>query len=276
MNEPEEKTVKDFSDLFTEDPVPTPVQKTIPDNTGFTNTEDYLISHAPDWRNNTRRYLEEQREGLEDRDRIQKAEQHLRMLLRFCERQARKIAELERTVDAERISINCMSRDLDHAMYKCHLYQDIAKDKAKRARKLPKDHTGYTCVASREVMEKYDKKTDTGRIVQDTVVGYRTTFAMPYPSALGYDELRRLLEIDLVHGGKEGLYSIPGMGYVMGIDRIIEGLPNNGKHPGPEDLCDIQTPACILYRVSLNTGKRYAEADLYTTTPLIIPPECYA
>ncbi len=275
MNEPEEKTVKDFSDLFTEDPVPTPVQKTIPDNTGFTNTEDYLISHAPDWRNNARRFLDEQREGLEDRDRIQKAEQHLRMLLRFSERQARKIAELERTVNAERISINCMSRDLDHAMYKCHLYQDIAKDKAKRARKLPKDHTGYICIASREVMEKYERITN-GKINRQPVIAYRTTLQMPYPSALGFTELRRLLEVDLVRGGKEGLYSVPGMGYALGIDRIQEDLPVDGKHPGPEDLCDVQTPVCVLYRVSLNLGKRYAEVDLYTTEPLDIPTEYYA
>lgn len=265
----------DFSKIF-DSGDPDPVESVPVSEEELKRKED-LIKTAPDWRTPARAFLEEKRFSIEDQDtRISRGEFHLLMLLRYCEKQSRKINELERTVKAERISINCLSRDLDKAMDRCHLYEDIAKDKAKRARKLPKDHTGYTCVASREVMEKYDRKTETGKVIQDSTVGYRTTLSMPYPSALGYTELRRLLEIDLVHGGKEGLYSIPGVAYTMGIDRVVEGLPNNGKHPGPEELCDVQTPTCVLYRVSLNTGKRYAEADLYTTTPLTIPPEYYA
>lgn len=268
---PEEKTVKDYSDLLAGNPV----KEEAPEQNTPLFMTDELINTAPDWRHIARKHYEG-RFDYDDKTRLEHAEFDVRMLLQFCERQERKIKELERSIEAARISLDYMSRDLDKAMYKCHLYQDVAKDKAKRARKLPKDHTGYTCVASREVMEKYDRITGTGKTVQDSTVGYRTTFTMPYPSALGYDELRRLLEVDLVRGGKEGLYCDPGMGYAMGIDRIVEGLPNNGKHPGPEYLCDIQDPTCILYRVSLNVGKRYAEADLYTTAPLIIPPELYA
>lgn len=237
---------------------------------------DEFINTALDWRRIARKHYED-RFDYDDSTRLRHAEFDVRMLLQYSERQARKIKELERTIEASRISLDYMSRDLDKAMYKCNLYQEVAKDKAKRARKLPKDHTGYTCVASREVMEKFDKMTESGKTVQSSTVAYRTTLSMPYPSALGYDELRRLLEVDLVRGGKVGLYSEPGMGYAMGIDWIVEGLPNDGKHPGPEELCYInQSPACVLYRVTLNIGKRYAEADLYTTAPLVIPPEYYS
>lgn len=62
-------------------------------------------------------------------------------------------------------------------------------------------------------------------------------------------------------------------GLRIGIDRIPEGLPLEGKHPGPLHEDHPDSAPCVLYRVALNIGKRFAEADLYTTEPVIIPVE---
>lgn len=237
--------------------------------------KEWLISTAPDWRYHAMKYLEETRFTFDNDQRLEIAEFNIRMLLQFSERQARRIKELERINNKQSRSIDSISRDLSHFMSKCHKYESIAKEKAKRDRKLPKDHSGYSCIGSREFQEKYCIEF-LGRVDKGTVIAYRTMFETPYLSSLGYEEIRHLIEVDFVGGGKEGLYSIPGRAYVMGIDYVYQGMPNDGKHPGPETLSPGQRAQCILYRMILNLGKKYAVAEVYTTASLIIPPEYFA
>lgn len=190
-----------------------------------------------------------------------------------------EIEELRLENERYRMLLNATERRLSAALGKCALYEKIAKERAQRARKKASDPSGYVCKACREIIDYYEESTPDGKKTQrKPVKAYRTTLSMPYPSQLGFTELRRLLEVDLVGGGYRPVCfdnspCVDGVGYRIGIDSIPEGLPLEGKHPGP--LYDDQPdPApCVLYRVALNTGKRFAEADLYTTEPVIIPVE---
>ena len=190
-----------------------------------------------------------------------------------------EIEELRLEKERYRMLLNATERRLSAALDKCALYEKIAKERAQRARKKVSDPSGYVCKACREIIDYYEESTPDGKKKQrKPVKAYRTTLSMPYPSQLGFAELRRLLEVDLVGSGMsligfQDAARVDGVGYRIGIDRIPEGLPLEGKHPGPlyEDHPD---PApCVLYRVALNIGKRFAEADLYTTEPVIIPVE---
>ena len=189
-----------------------------------------------------------------------------------------EIDELRAENNRYRMLLNATERRLNEALYKCSLYEKIAKERAQRARKKASDPSGYMCTACREIMDSYDELTPEGKKQKTPIRAYRTTLSMPYPSQLGFSELRRLLEIDLVGSGSAVIgYADAareeGIGYRIGIDRIPEGLPLEGKHPGPIYDGNPEPKPCVLYRVALNIGRRYPEADLYTTEPVIIPVE---
>lgn len=177
-----------------------------------------------------------------------------------------------------RMLLNATERRLSAALDKCALYERIARERAQRARKKASDPSGYVCKACREIIDYYEAVDDKGHKQRKPVKAYRTTLSMPYPSQLGFDELRRLLEVDLVGSGSRPVgfgdaVCTSGVGYRIGIDRIPEGLPLEGKHPGPLNDGQPDPNPCVLYRVALNAGKRFAEADLYTTEPVFIPIE---
>lgn len=169
-------------------------------------------------------------------------------------------------------------QQLKESIDRCSLYQRIAKERAQRQRKNVSDPSGYAFVASREIIDYYDKTITNGRKERIPIVAYKTTLSMPYPPQLGFSELRRLLEVDLVGNGAALIWSKDtvredGIGSRIGIHRISEGLPADGKHPGPLEETGWDPETCILYRVILNIGKKFPEADLYTTQPLDIPVE---
>ena len=187
-----------------------------------------------------------------------------------------QIKDLER--DKKRLELLLLHSDrrLQDALGKCALYERIAKERAQRARKKTSDPSGYVCTGSREFYDRYEAITEDGKKQIQPILAYKTSLEMPYPSGLGFDELRRLLEIDLVGSG----YAVTpfgiretGIGYKIGLERIPEGLPADGKHPGLVEE-DGRQPN-ILYRVQLNTGRKYPEADLYTTQAPEIPPEMF-
>ena len=158
---------------------------------------------------------------------------------------------------------------------KCALYERIAKERAQRSRKKGADPSGYAFVASREIIDYYDKKISNGK---NSIIAYKTTLSMPYPPRLGFSELRRLLEVDLTGSGPalfgcEDSVREEGIGGRIGITIIPKGIPADGRHPGPLNIIGWDPETCILYRVALNIGKKFPEADLYTTQPLDIPVE---
>ncbi len=168
---------------------------------------------------------------------------------------------------------------LDELSKKCALYERIAKERAQRTRKKGSDPSGYAFVASREIIDYYDKTSSKGKKERIPIVAYKTTLSMPYPPQLGFSELRRLLLADLV-GDKAELSETENslrkdvICPEIGIERFYRGFPADGKHPGL--LADLRIDpqrTCILYRVALNIGKKFPEADLYTTQPLDIPIE---
>lgn len=152
--------------------------------------------------------------------------------------------------------------------------EKIMKEKSIRARKLGKDHSGYICIGSREVTEKYTEFDDyTHRKTSKTAIAYRTTFQLPYYSSYGIMEIRRLMINDLIN--RESLnadtYVTPersALLYAMGIDYVYGFMSPDGEYPQ-------KTSKNILYRVQLNCSKEYAEADLYTTAPLYLPEDIY-
>lgn len=264
--EPEEKTVKNDSDS---------VKDEEPYKERFMTDE--FINTASDWRNIARKHYESRFDN-DDSTRLRKAEFDVRMLLQYSERQERKIKELERTIEASRISLNYMSRDLDKAMYKCHQYENIAKEKAKRARKRGPDKSAYICLSNREYFDRYETTDENGKQVSIPILAYKTVLQMPYPSQLGYAELRRLLEIDLVENGYDHILYYneinDGLGYRLGLNRIVEGLPADGKHPGPlEGFEGGLTAPNILYRVLLKLCGNFPEAELFTTKDVLMLPE---
>ncbi len=186
---------------------------------------------------------------------------------RLAEKNDQTLSRLEETEQRLQESIN-----------KCSLYERIAKERAQRSRKKVSDPSGYACIASREIIDYYDKVSLEGKKERTPIIAYRTTLSMPYPSQLGFSELRRLLEIDLVGNGaalicsKDSLCE-DGIDSRIRIHRISEGLPADGKHPGPLENYNRDSQICILYRVTLNIRKKFPEADLYTTQPLDIPAE---
>ncbi len=186
---------------------------------------------------------------------------------RLAEKNDQTISRLEET-----------EQHLQDAVDKCSLYERVAKERAQRSRKKVSDPSGYACITSREIIDYYDKGSPEGKKERTPIIAYRTTLSMPYPSQLGFSELRRLLEVDLVGNGAALIWSKDsvredGIGSRIGIHRISEGLPADGKHPGPLEETGWDPQTCILYRVALNIGKKFPEGDLYTTHPLDIPIE---
>ena len=151
--------------------------------------------------------------------------------------------------------------------------ETIMKDKAKRARKLPKDHTGYICCNVREVSEKYSVfDSYNRRTYHYTATAYRATFQTPYYSAYGFTEIRRLLVDDIVnrHLGEEATTPHKdSLAHAVGIDYVIGGMAADGSYPVTESVKN------FLYRAVINLGKEYAEVDLYTTAPLLLLADPY-
>ena len=169
-------------------------------------------------------------------------------------------------------------QQLKESIDRCSLYQRIAKECAQRQRKNVSDPSGYAFVASREIIDYYDKTISNGKKERIPIVAYKTTLSMPYPPQLGFSELRRLLEVDLTGSGpvifgSEDSVREGGIGGRIGITIIHKGIPADGRHPGPLNVTGWDPETCILYRVILNIGKKFPEADLYTTQPLDIPVE---
>lgn len=166
---------------------------------------------------------------------------------------------------------------LDELSKKCALYERIAKERAQRSRKKASDPSGYACIAIREIIDYYEKEVSRGKKERVPIVAYKTTLSMPYPSQLGFPELRRLLLADLV-GVQAGLSETENSLHKdvirpkIRFDRFIRGFPADEKHPGPFGI-DWGPQTCILYRVMINIGKKFPEADLYSTQPLDIPIE---
>lgn len=163
---------------------------------------------------------------------------------------------------------------LDELSKKCALYERIAKERAQRTRKKASDPSGYACISSREIIDYYERKLSGGKKERVPIVAYKTTLSMPYPPQLGFSELRRLLLADLA-GEETSSSDIEKAAWKNRICPEIEfdsyfcGFPADGKHPGPFE----DSQACFLYRVVLNIGKKFPEADLYSTKPLGIPVE---
>ena len=169
-------------------------------------------------------------------------------------------------------------QQLKESIDRCSLYQRIAKERAQRQRKNVSDPSGYAFVASREIIDYYDKTISNGKKERIPIVAYKTTLSMPYPPQLGFSELRRLLEVDLTGSGpalfcSEDSVREGGIGGRIGITIIHKGIPADGRHPGPLNVIGWDPETCILYRVILNIGKKFPEADLYSTQPLDIPDE---
>lgn len=166
---------------------------------------------------------------------------------------------------------------LDELSKKCALYERIAKERAQRARKKASDPSGYACIAIREIIDYYERELSRGKKERVPIVAYKTTLSMPYPSQLGFSELRRLLLADLV-GAQAGLSETENslrkdvIRPEIRFDKFIRGFPADEKHPGPFGI-DWDPQTCILYRVMINIGKKFPEADLYSTQPLDIPIE---
>ena len=163
---------------------------------------------------------------------------------------------------------------LKEYMNKCARYERIAKERAQRARKKASDPSGYACIGIREIIDYYEIELSRGKKERIPIVAYKTTLSMPYPSLLGFSELRRLLIADLV-GEETSSYDIEKSAWKdrvrleIGFDRYYDGFPADGKYPGA--YRDSQT--CFLYRCALNIGKKFPEADLYSTKPPGIPVE---
>lgn len=169
-------------------------------------------------------------------------------------------------------------QQLKESIDRCSLYQRIAKERAQRQRKNVSDPSGYAFVASREIIDYYDKTISNGKKERIPIVAYKTTLSMPYPPQLGFSELRRLLEVDLTGSGpalfcSEDSVREGGIGGRIGITIIHKGIPADGRHPGPLNVIGWDPETCILYRVILNIGKKFPETDLYSTQPLDIPDE---
>ena len=163
---------------------------------------------------------------------------------------------------------------LQETIDKCSLYERIAKERAQRARKKSSDPSGYACVAIREIIDYYEKELSGGKKERIPIVAYKTTLSMPYPSQLGFSELRRLLSDDLLEkdissSGTEDPVWKDRIRLKIGFDRYYTGFPADGKYPGAYRDSQI----CFIYRAALNIGKKYPEADLYSTKPLGIPAE---
>ena len=215
-------------------------------------------------------------EGLSDR--VYRADMEIRSLIRYSEALEKKLNESCENEHRLELLLKHTERRLHDTLGKCTLYERIAKERAQRARKKASDPSGYVCTGSREFFDHYEVITEDGKTQQRQILAYKTTLQMPYPSGLGFAELRRLLEVDLVGGG-EGVtpYNVnaSGIGYLIGLDRIPEGLPADGKHPGILEDGSPEPLPNILYRVQLITGRKYPEADLYTTQAPEIPPEMF-
>ena len=186
-----------------------------------------------------------------------------------------KIDQLKKENNQLRLLLRHDDIQLNDALRELDKYKTIAKEKATRARKGSPGHDGYIVIGSREIMDRYEHTDRDGNKTIIPVVAYRTTLSMPYPSGLGFDELRRLLEIDLIGNGYNHYLQYngwDGLGYRLGMDRVIEGCPVDGKHPGIEESNSsmITDPVCVLYRVQFNCCKEYPEVDLYTTAPLYL------
>ena len=169
------------------------------------------------------------------------------------------------------------NRLLNEFSGKCALYEKVARERAQRKRKNVSDPSGYALVASREIIDYYEEKHENeGRKLRLPIISYKTTLSMPYSPYLGFSKLQSLLLADLfgykadTFGGK-GSSSEDGIGFKIGIDLFDHDLPADGKHPGPLDGTSLDPQTCILYRVVLNIGKKFPEADIYTTQPLNIP-----
>lgn len=151
--------------------------------------------------------------------------------------------------------------------------ETIMKDKAKRARKLPKDHTGYICHDVREVSEKYSVfDSYNRRTYHYTATAYRSTFQTPYYSAYGFDEIRRLLIDDIVNrylGEEATAPHKDSLAHAVGIDYVIGAMAADGAYPNTESEKN------FLYRAVIKLGKEYAEVDLYTTAPLRLSADPY-
>ena len=192
-----------------------------------------------------------------ENEKLRKENEHLRGLLKIADRR------------------------LHEEMGKAALYERVTKDKAKRGRKAAPDRDGYIITGAREIMDRYEHDDGKGHVTLLPIVAYRTTLSMPYPSGLGFDELRRRLEIDLIGNGHDHYLQYngwDGLGYRLGMDRIIEGCPVDGKHPGKDKEINDglpHDPVCILYRTALNLCKEYAEVELYTTAPLYLWDDPY-
>ena len=170
------------------------------------------------------------------------------------------------------------NRHLDELTKKCALYEKISRDRAQRKRKNVSDPSGYSFIASREIIDYYDKPISKEKKERVPILAYKTTLSMPYPPQLGFSELRRLLIADLL-GEKASSYGIEettckdGLILRTGINRFALDFPADGKNPGPLDAIGWDPRICLLYRVVLNIGKKFPETDLYTTQPLDIPAE---
>ena len=167
---------------------------------------------------------------------------------------------------------------LDELSNKCALYERIAKERALRSRKKGSDPSGYAFVASREIIDYYDIKLSNGKKERIPIIAYKTTLSMPYPSQLGFSELRKLLIADLVRAKTtfsetENSIRKNVVRPKIGFDRFVRGFPADGKHPGLLEDEGLDPQTCLLYRVVMNIGKKFPEADLYTTQPLDIPLE---
>lgn len=169
------------------------------------------------------------------------------------------------------------NRLLNEFSGKCALYEKVSRERAQRKRKNVSDPSGYALVASREIIDYYEEEYENeGRKSRLPIVAYKTTLSMPYPPQLGFSELRQLLHADLVgekaasSDYKDSTRKI-GLGFRIGIDKVDHGLPADGVHPGPLEGTGWDPQTCILYRVVLNIGKKFPEADIYTTQPLNIP-----